>query len=114
MNKTELRNLIREEIKMVSEASIKLPKGYNIYRLGKNRYTFEYSEYGWEPSLRELQNVFKKMKSEWSNLISATKMQKSSTKEPVVYVRSGDVTFGLEFKTSDDLEKYGITVYDRD
>ena len=114
MKKSQLRQLIKEEIKMVTEKAMELPKGYEIYRLGKNRYTFEYSEYGWEPSIRELQSIFKKIQKEWGDFVSKTQMQKASTKEPVVYVRHGNVTLGLEFKTSDDLEQHGIMVYDRD
>ncbi len=57
ITKSQLREMIREEIQKLDEG--KLPKHYGIYHDSSNSYILAYSRYNWEPSSSEIAKIEK-------------------------------------------------------
>jgi len=107
MNKSELRQIIREEISKLNEAKVNLDKGFSVRQLSGRNYSLQYSEYDWEPSMQELEKyaaTLQELISKYANDLDVLRKDNESA----VYVADGDVAIGISFSSSmkfDDIAK---------
>ena len=71
----------------------KLPRHVKIVQLSEKQFAFEYTKFGWEPSIDDLLDIDEKLTKLANKL--RLKVGKLS-----VYVREGDVAFGYTFTHS--------------
>lgn len=96
MKTQELRQLIREEARNMLTESFKLPTDYTIVHIDGKRYTIEYSKYGMEPTIAQLEKATIALRKLFEKI--ADKIQAGPLKgEAHVYVRGGDVAIGFDF-----------------
>lgn len=96
MKKSQLQNLIREEVKRTLTEAVKLPKDMSITHIRNKEYTLEYSKFQMEPTIPQAEKIAATLRSQFSKI--ATTVQANAADGLVtIYVREGDIAIGLGF-----------------
>jgi hypothetical protein len=97
MKASELRKIIREEVKKtLTEAKFTLPNGFGITHIRDKQYAFEYSKYDMEPTIAQAEKIVALLRKEFAKI--ADKIQAGPLKgEAHIYIRNENIAIGLDF-----------------